>query len=61
VVPKVVQRGYFDERAQEVLGELENLANSLPARFLSGLVLALEPQEAKLRVLRQIYDVPVSL
>lgn len=61
MVPKVVQRGYFDEGPQEVLRELENLANPLPARLLAGLVLTLEPQEAKLRVLRQIYDIPVGL
>jgi hypothetical protein len=39
---------------QEVLGELENLADPLPVRLVAALILALEPQEAKLRVLRQI-------
>lgn len=61
MVPEVVQWGYLDEGAQEVLGELENLADPLLARVLAVLVLALEPLEAKLRVLRQVCDVLVGL
>ena len=61
MVPKVVQRGYLGEGVQELLREVENLANPLPARLLAALVLALEPQEAKLRVSCEICDVPVRL
>ena len=61
MVPKVVQWGYLGEGVQELLRELENLADPLPARLLAILVLALKPQETKLRVSCQIRDVPVGL
>jgi len=44
-----------------VLGELANLADSLPAHLLAVLVLTLEPQEANLRVSRLVCDVLAGL
>jgi hypothetical protein len=44
-----------------VLGELEYLAEPLLAHPLSVLVLALGPQEASFRVLRQVCDVLTGL
>ena len=44
-----------------MLGKLENLADPLLAHVLAVLVLALEPLEAKLWVLRQVCDVLVGL
>lgn len=44
-----------------MLGESVNLADHLPAHIVAVLVLALEPQEANLRVLGQVCDVLVGL
>lgn len=60
-VPEGVQRGNLDQRPKELLGELLHFVDLLLTRSFAGLILALESQEAELRMLRQTRDALASL
>ena len=61
MVPELVERGHLDDGAEELLGELVHLVDSLPARALAVHVLIFEPQETEARLLGQIRDALVRL
>jgi len=56
VVPELVEWGHLDDGAEELLGELVHLVDSLPARALAAHVLGFEQQETEPRLLHQIRD-----
>ena len=56
VVPELVEWGHLDDGAEESLGELVHLVDSPPARVFAVAVLAFEPQETELWLIRQIRD-----
>lgn len=61
MVPELVEWGHLGDRAEELLGELAHIVDSLPARALAAPVLAFEPQETELRLIRQVSDGLVRL
>ena len=61
MVPELVERGHFDDGAEELLGELVYLIYSLPTHALTVPVLAFESQETELGLVREIRDTQTRL
>ena len=61
VIAELVERRHFGKRVDKAFGEFEDLAYPLATRLLSVLVLAHQPEEVALWVVRERRDVLVRL